>query len=69
MTLFAIDDLTPAQRLDLIGELWDSLDGVDVPVTPEQRTELDRRLQIADVEAGAGKTWAAVLAGLNRDRV
>ncbi len=67
MTVFAIDELTAAQRLDLISALWDSLDGIDVLVTPEQRTELDRRLEIADGDSSAGKPWAAVLADLQRD--
>jgi putative addiction module component (TIGR02574 family) len=67
MTVFAIDDLTPVQRLDLIAELWDSLDSADVPLSAEQCSELDRRLEIADADPAAGKTWAAVLADLKRD--
>ena len=40
-----IDKLSSAERLQLIDELWESLsDSPDsVPVTDEQRTELDRR--------------------------
>jgi len=40
-----IDKLTPAERLDLIDELWSSLEDDDVPVTEAQRRELDRRLE------------------------
>lgn len=38
--------LAPGERLDLIGTLWDSLidEGVDPPISDEQRTELRRRL-------------------------
>jgi len=50
---FDFSQLTPAERLQLAQDLWDSVDdavGVDVlPLTEEQRAELDRRL--ADLEA------------------
>jgi putative addiction module component (TIGR02574 family) len=36
--------LPPEEKLELIGDLWDSLDEADVPLTPEQIKELDRRL-------------------------
>jgi putative addiction module component (TIGR02574 family) len=37
--------MTPAERLELIGDLWDSLDGADMPpLTQEQIEEFDRRL-------------------------
>ncbi len=66
MTSFAIDKLSPAERLDLIGQLWDSLDEIDTPMTAAQRAELDRRLDGAD--SGDGKTWAQVMADLKRGR-
>ena len=55
MSAIPIENLTAAERLALISKLWDSLDPSDVPVTPAQREELDRRLQNADAEIG--KTW------------
>jgi putative addiction module component (TIGR02574 family) len=55
MSAIPIENLTAAERLALISKLWDSLDPSDVPVTPAQREELDRRLQNADTEIG--KTW------------
>ena len=36
--------LPPDEKLKLIGDLWDSLDDADVPLTPEQIKECDRRL-------------------------
>lgn len=41
-----IDKLAPEERLQLIGELWESLRRTpeDVPLTPAQVAELDRRL-------------------------
>ncbi len=35
--------LSPQQRLDLIGELWDSLASEGVSLTPAQEAELARR--------------------------
>lgn len=35
--------LSAQERLELIGELWESLEDGDVPVVEEVRAELDRR--------------------------
>ena len=45
-----IDKLTPEERLRLIAELWESLRRTpeDVPLTPAQAAELDRRLDELD---------------------
>jgi putative addiction module component (TIGR02574 family) len=43
MTILDIARLSPQERLDLIGELWDSLDSDDLRLTPAQEAELDRR--------------------------
>jgi putative addiction module component (TIGR02574 family) len=58
----AINELTPEERLELIERLWDSLNDVDVPVTPAQRTELRRRMK--DTEPGI--PWEQVKAELQR---
>jgi toxin ParE1/3/4 len=39
-----ISKLTPDEKLDLIDDLWRSLDPEDLPLSPELRAELDRRL-------------------------
>jgi len=39
-----IQALSTDERLELIGELWDSLDGAALPLTPEQSQELARRM-------------------------
>ena len=51
--------LTIEQRLELIGELWDSLpDSVDeLPVPEWHKAELDRRLAAADADPDAGIPW------------
>jgi putative addiction module component (TIGR02574 family) len=50
-----IDKLAPEERLELIGDLWDSLrmQPDSVRVTNAQREELDRRLDDLD-RGGAG---------------
>jgi putative addiction module component (TIGR02574 family) len=59
-----LDSLTPAEKLELIGELWESLEADDVPLTPAQIEELDRRLATADEDAAHGKTFEEMLEGL-----
>lgn len=62
-----IEGLSPEERLDLLERLWDSLARTpsDVPVTREQRAELDRRLDELDrdIQEGGklGVPWDEVL--------
>ena len=42
--------LTTKERLDLIGELWDSLAPEDVRLTPAQEVELARRMTTFDTD-------------------
>ena len=53
----ALSDLTPQERLTLIGQLWDSLDESDVVVTPAQAAELDRRLTTLDEDRAQAVPW------------
>lgn len=50
----------------LIGELWDSLDPADVPVTRTQRAELERRLDSFEQDRSDGITWDQLRAQLAR---
>ena len=54
--------LTVAQRLDLIGELWDRIpDSLDeFPVPEWHREELERRLAAADADPDAAIPWEEV---------
>ncbi len=61
-----ITRLTPQERLDLIGELWDSLTAEDVPLTPAQQAELDRRLATFEDDRRAGISWQDLDAELDR---
>jgi putative addiction module component (TIGR02574 family) len=68
MTLeqFGIDQLTPQQRLELIGLLWDSLPD-DAPFTPPDwhLRELEKRIAAADADPGAAEPWEIVRARLS----
>ena len=62
-----IKDLTAEERLALLGDIWDSLDPEDVPVTEAQRLELDRRLDDLEDDHHLGIPWDQVLRQI-RDR-
>lgn len=51
--------LSAAERLELIEELWESLDDMDKApnLIPEQREDLDRRLAEADADPEGGSLW------------
>jgi putative addiction module component (TIGR02574 family) len=61
---FDFSHLTPAERIELAQDLWDSLDPAHVadafPLTDEQRAELDRRLAELDANPGLGRPWEDV---------
>lgn len=58
--------LSPADRLELIGELWQSLNPDDLPLTEAERSLLDERLAEADADPLAGRSWEEVEADLHR---
>ena len=62
-----IDKLAPEERLRLIEELWESLrrSPEDVPLTPAQAAELDRRLDELDRDDTALVSWDEVKLRLN----
>ena len=49
--------LPAPDRLELIGALWDSLDDEEVPLTPAQAAELDRRLNDMEENPGDEMPW------------
>jgi putative addiction module component (TIGR02574 family) len=63
-----ISSLTPAERIMLAEELWDSLasDHDPLPLTPAQGEELDRRLAAADRGELSYSSWADVKGRLQR---
>jgi putative addiction module component (TIGR02574 family) len=63
-----IEQLSVAERIQLVEDLWDSLvvNPDDVPVTQTQRDELERRLQAHHDNPGEGSSWQQVKAGIKR---
>ena len=63
-----IDDLNPEERLRMIEELWDSLSEQpgNVPLTDEQRQELDRRLDDLERSGPKGIPWEEVLGQIRK---
>ena len=63
-----ITRLTPAERIMLAEDLWDSLasDHYPLPLTPAQCDELDRRLAAADRGELSYSSWADVKGRLLR---
>ena len=57
MPVLDFSHLTPEQRLQLIDELWDSLDPDTIPLTKAQEAEVRRRLATLDEDVKQGKTW------------
>jgi len=66
MSAIDFSHLSQEERLDLIGELWDSLSPAAVPVTPAQEAEIKRRLDTLDRDIETGRDSAEVLADLRR---
>lgn len=61
LTSLGIDRLSPAERVRLISEIWDSLPEQPPPVlTDEQGQELDRRLALIEADPTTLRPWAEV---------
>jgi putative addiction module component (TIGR02574 family) len=58
-------ELTPTERLDLIGDLWDSLESGDLPpLTKDQIEEMERRLAEHRANPDSALSWEEVRAEL-----
>ena len=62
MSSLGIDRLSPTERLQLIGEIIDSLDddGEPPPLAEAQRQELDGRLAILEANPAGVSPWEQV---------
>jgi putative addiction module component (TIGR02574 family) len=60
--------LTPRDRLDLIGALWDTLSDTDIPVAPQERALLDARLADLAAHPEDQSPWEEVKARLDKRR-
>jgi putative addiction module component (TIGR02574 family) len=64
-TLFKeLMELPPEERLQLVEELWDSLAAEDIPLTDEQKREIDRRWAEHQKNPDRGSPWEEVRARL-----
>lgn len=60
MTRLDLSRMTPAEKLDLIGELWDSLEAEHLTLTVDQAAELDRRYATIDSDIEKGRDALSV---------
>jgi putative addiction module component (TIGR02574 family) len=61
-----VASLSPADRLELIGAVWDSLPHNDLPVTDSERALLDARLDDMERNPNDQSPWPEVKARLER---
>jgi len=66
LTRQEIARLSPGERLRLIGDLWNSLEEADVPLSAPQRAELERRLADFEQDRVQSVTWEQLKAELGR---
>lgn len=68
MNLAALRELPVEQRMHLVEELWDSIaaDQHALPLTEEQRAELDRRLDAYEIDGDPGRPAEAALADIRK---
>jgi len=61
-------DLPLAERIKLVEDLWDSIaeEQTALPVTPEQKAELDRRLDAYEIDASPGRLAEQVVAEIRK---
>ena len=61
-----VKTLSVAERLELIGAVWQTLSGSDVPVSEEEKVLLDARLADTAENPGDESPWAEVQARLGK---
>ena len=59
-------DLSVAERISMIGKIWDSIDPVDIPLSPAHEQELDRRLSRYENDETNFVTWNSIKNELNQ---
>lgn len=55
-----VKDLSAAERLELIGLVWETLSPEDVPVTEEEKSLLDARIADAENNPEDQSPWSEV---------
>jgi putative addiction module component (TIGR02574 family) len=64
--LAKVASLSPADRLELIGAVWDTLSPDDLPVTDAEKALLDARLAELQTKPDDQSPWPDVKARLER---
>jgi putative addiction module component (TIGR02574 family) len=64
--LAEVTNLSPADRLELSGKVWDTLSFDDIPVTDAERALLDARLADTEAHPDDQSPWLEVKARLER---
>lgn len=61
-------DLPVKERIKIVEDLWDSIamDQKSLPLTAEQKAELDRRLDTYEVDKNQGRPAANAVADIRR---
>lgn len=61
-----IDQMSVAERILLVEEIWDSIavEEAGVPLTESQRQDLQRRIAAYEADPKAGSSWEEVKARL-----
>jgi len=64
-----IRELSVAERLRLVEEIWETISSnpAALPVTEEQRQELDRRVKLHNEDPDAVSPWSEVRSRLTQD--
>jgi putative addiction module component (TIGR02574 family) len=60
--------LSPEDRLDLLGEVWDSLESEGIPVSAQDRTILESRISDLEANPSAQESWQQAKASLESRR-
>lgn len=61
------EDLSNEERIELIGQLWDSLEAsVAAPISPALAAELERREAEADASPDEGVSWPELRDSLHK---
>ena len=63
-----LNSLSIRERILLVEDLWDSIaeDQAMLPFTPEQKNELDRRLDAYEADQTQGREAGEVIAGIRK---
>lgn len=65
-TIMDFGHLTPAERMELAEQLWDSLADIDTPLTEPQVNELRRRRAALAADTDGGVPWEPLLDEIER---